>query len=333
MDYVASLTWNGWPLSVEYAGLHNLPLDYTSFAEIYQRKKRGLPGISPVGKYNADILAADWIDEAMALAREDRRFALPDVEAVTESERMADPGARYVACLQKPTVDCLLASGVEHAIMESGRSDEVLSRAAVAVIPARRPQYAIALISQALERSRLNGNQWPSPRLAPVTALKAQAELLVADKTAADKSLDEAFVNATAPQRKIDDLDRNSILLSARTLARAERLAQARLAYDLAAAERAPLAYELLAEIGLAHARAGRIDAALRVAQELRQPLEADASAPGNRPGGETLANAMRTTTAGSQVFNVRKEGYLLARAAPRKEWRSVATWRRRHWS
>ena len=301
--------------STEPWNLHNLPLEYTQFAEIYQRKRKGLPGIAPVEKYNAEILAADWIDDAMALAIEDRRFSFPEVKAVTELERMADPRARYIACLQKPTVDCLLAFALEHAVLEESHSETFLRGTAVAAVATRRPQYALAAVDKIMEGPRRGSYRMPNPLFAQISALKAQAELLAGDKTAAEKSLDETFLNATTRQSGYENRNGTAILLSMPTLAREGRLDQARKAYDVAVAERAPLAHELLAEVGLGYARAGRVDEALRVVKELQQPLDAGASLPENRPGGEKLANAMRAMTGNPFASNSRKQAYLLARA------------------
>src|SRR5262249_7296474 len=106
-----------------------------------------------------------------------------------------------------------------------------------------------------------------------------------------------------------------AIMLSAPALARSGRFDQVRAAYEMAVAEKAPRAHEILGELGFAYVRAGRIDDGLAVAAELRKTPE-KAAAPDSRPGGAKPAEGVRALTGKPFAANSRRQSYLLALAA-----------------
>lgn len=92
----------------------NNDFDYLPFTDVYQRHKQGLPGLRKPESYHPEILACPWIDEAMKLGLEDKRFLLKPVTAYDEKDIASTPHARYTACLAKPNAECLYEQAFEN---------------------------------------------------------------------------------------------------------------------------------------------------------------------------------------------------------------------------
>jgi hypothetical protein len=71
-------------LDGEPAQIQNKDFQYQSFAEVYQRRRLGIPGTRAPREYNSTLLDCPVIDEAMQLGLEDPRFRFEPVTALTE---------------------------------------------------------------------------------------------------------------------------------------------------------------------------------------------------------------------------------------------------------
>lgn len=92
----------------------NNDFDYLPFTDVYQRHKQGLSGLRKPESYHPEILACPWIDEAMKLGLEDKRFLLKPVTAYDEKDIASTPHSRYTTCLAKPNAECLYEQAYEN---------------------------------------------------------------------------------------------------------------------------------------------------------------------------------------------------------------------------
>ena len=172
----------------------NNDFDYLPFSEVYQRHKQNLQGLRTPQSYHPEILACPWIDEAMQLGLEDKRFKLKPVAAVSEQDIAATPQARYAACLAKPNADCLFEQANESLQFEQSHKGIFINGFGSATLATGYPEWTRKAMTKAL--SETHGFTLPNPHFAEPASLKARAELALGLNEEAQQSTETAFENA-----------------------------------------------------------------------------------------------------------------------------------------
>jgi hypothetical protein len=168
----------------------NNDFDYLPFSEVYQRHKQNLQGLRTPQSYHPEILACPWIDEAMQLGLEDKRFKLKPVAAVSEQDIAATPQARYAACLAKPNADCLFEQANES--LQFTQHYDSTNEFGRATLATGYPEWTRKAMTKAVSETR--GFPW----FVESASLKARAELALGLNQEAQQSIETAFENAFA---------------------------------------------------------------------------------------------------------------------------------------
>ncbi|NJD05021.1 MAG: hypothetical protein FIA97_00795, partial [Methylococcaceae bacterium] len=262
--------------------LVNEDLEYLSFAEVYQRHKRGLPGLRPPAAFHTEILACPWIDEAMRLGVEDARFQMPPVAAIDEQTRKNSPEARFAACLNSPTADCLFEHALKNLRFDRGQMDGYAKSA----ILAGHPEWARKAANEVLGKTQ--GFTLPNAIFGPAAAYKAQAEFALGLRQEAEKSLDEAYQHAvselggTSSAHKIP-----AILAVTPVMARQLRVEETRRLYERAVVYEVATALIIPEALALDLIRQGRVDEAEKIEQEFFADSASDARIPTIKSGSD----------------------------------------------
>ncbi len=250
----------------------NAPMDYAPFWEVYERERKGLPGADPLPSETKDLLACPWIDEAMAPPLPHPALARPAVAALSDAERQATPRARYEACVQQPASGCLMPFALPLALNDQSRRDLLLRATAVAALEMRLPGVAHPAIEELFARE--SGFNRPNPHFAVPELLRAQAALRAGDKARAEVHANAALAHArrVAPGYSAQTT-LNALKRIGPELARMGFADLATSAYEQLKASDELGAAEILAAVGEAHARAGRMEAAADTVAQLRNPV------------------------------------------------------------
>jgi hypothetical protein len=245
------------------AELINDHFDYTPFWESWLRDRRKNPGKTLPPNYASLILDCPWIDQAMQLALDDKRFALPALQTVTEADRQATPSARYMACLAQPNRDCLL----DFALTLPKVNQLDVAKAAIVV---GRPDVALKTVNDVLARTQ--NYELPSVVFATPTALKAKAAITTGNQDLATAAASDALAHASNRRGSSLALSIESATMEAGTaLADAGYIEHARKLHALAEDAHMPRANQILLQIGLAEVRTGKLAQAAATERQLRQ--------------------------------------------------------------
>lgn len=246
----------------------NEDLDYLSFAEVYQRHQQGLPGLRSPQPFHPEILACPWIDEAMRLGLEDPRFKLKPIAAISAAERAASTEGRFAACIAHPNADCLFEHAADGLRFEGPHWLTDIQGFARSALSGGHPRWARQAMEGALAKTE--GFRLPNPLFAERAALKAEAEFALGLDQEAERSLGVAYSHATTEGTgHARDWDRIAGLMAVGSVwAKQADMERTRQVYIKAVAEGAPKALDIMAALGVALARQGQPDAALKLADE-----------------------------------------------------------------
>jgi hypothetical protein len=246
----------------------NNDFDYLPFSEVYQRHKQNLQGLRQPQSYHPEILACPWIDEAMQLGLEDKRFKLKPVAAVSEQEIAATPQARYAACLAKPNADCLFEQANENLQFEQSQKSTFVNGFGRATLATGYPEWTRKAMTTALSETR--GFSLPNTWFAEPASLKAQAELALGLNQEAQQSIETAFENAFLDESfsPIRDEAIASIIPLILLNPKPISIDRVREFYKIAESKKIPTTLAILENAAIAQARQGNIEEATRLADE-----------------------------------------------------------------
>ena len=203
----------------------------------------------------------------MEWAAKDRRFALPPIQQVSEKERQEAKPKKYINCMLRPSVNCLLDFGLQASLQDS-HLETHLQGTAIAAMMLGQSEFAFSAMDKAMIRLNI---PTPNPFFAEFAGLKAEAALQK-DDASVEESAKQTFVHATTLQRGYENSFHRAAIKGGLSLARVGHISQARHLYEIAKAKQTGEAQQIIGAIGLTLAQKGRLNEAMAIANELHPP-------------------------------------------------------------
>jgi hypothetical protein len=177
--------------------------------------------------------------------------------------------AQYAACLAKPNADCLFEQAYKNLQFESSHKATYANGFGRATLATGYPEWTVKAMTEALSETR--GFSFPNPHFAEPASLKAQAELALELNQDAQQSTETAFKNAFTEHKgySVSCCDAISstiplILLNQKSVS----IDKIKAFYQFSANNKVPKALAIVENSAIALARQGKIEDALRLADE-----------------------------------------------------------------